>query len=59
MMTNKEIQNRKRELALQALVLKIKTIVDDFLENYYPHSSGKPRKTTKAFLETRIIEKID
>jgi len=45
-MDDKKIQNRKRELALQALVLKIKNIVDDFLENYYTHSSGKLRKTT-------------
>ncbi len=45
-MNKKEIEERKKLLALQTLVLKIKNIVDEFLENYHPHSSGKQRKIT-------------
>lgn len=36
-------KERKMLLALQALVLKIKALVDDFIEARYP-GPGKPQK---------------
>ena len=35
-MDKKQIETRKRELALQALLLKIKDLIDDFFAKHYP-----------------------